>query len=85
MADGATGVFVHPLPLILYSIVKPVTDRTAGSDNGALHVLAGATRIGALGKITVLTVLLTSHGAGPAVLIAVLPHAAANTYLALTV
>ena len=60
-------------------MVKFVTAATVGKVNAALHVLAGAVMVGAVGKITTLTVLLIVQPAGPVVPAAMLPQAAAVT------
>ena len=63
-----------------YSAVNPATAGTAViSANLVLHVLANATTVGAAGKITTLTVLLTAQEPLPTVLAAVVPHAAVKT------
>lgn len=69
---------------ILYSTVNPAMAGTAGNVKGALQVLVGDVMIGAVGKITTLTVLLSAHAPKPGVLAAVAPHTALSTYLALT-
>ena len=69
-------------PSILYSTLNPVTAVTVGKVNADAHVPAGAVIVGAVGKITTLTVLLTPQVEVPAVPAAVAPHIAAVTYLA---
>lgn len=66
-------------------MVKFVTAATVGKVNAALHVLAGAVMVGAVGKITTLTVLLVAHAPVPAAPAAVPPQVAAKTYLAVIV
>ena len=72
-------------PSILYSTLKPVTAVTVGKINADAHVPAGSVIVGAVGNITTLTVLLTPHEPGPAVLVVVLPQAAVRKYSATTV
>jgi len=84
--EGTMGELVNaPTKSILYSTVKPGTAGTFGRVNAVLQVLGGDVRIGADGKITTLTGLLIPHAPGPIVVTVVEPHAADNTYLAVTV
>ena len=69
-------------PLILYSTVKPAIAVTVGKLNAALHAFVGAVMIGALGKITTLTILLDAHVPVPGVFAGVVPHADVSTNLA---
>ena len=80
------GVFVphDPPSSKLYSIVKPAT-AAGGVTVIAPHPAFTTGAVGAVGKITTLTVLLDSHATGPAVPAIMLPHAAVKTYLACTV
>jgi hypothetical protein len=72
-------------PSILYWTLNPVTARTVGNVNAALHVLAGDVIAGAAGNITTLTVLLVPQTPVPGVNAAVVPHADCRTYLAVIV
>jgi hypothetical protein len=64
---------------MLYSTLKPLTALTLGKVKADAQVLAGALRIGAFGKITTFTVLLTPHKPVPAVPAAVPPQVEVNT------
>ena len=70
---------------MLYCTLNPATDVTGGSVRAALQVFVGAVITGAVGKITVLTILLTPHDPNPVAFAAVAPHAAVSTYSALIV
>ena len=71
---------------MLYNVVNPPTVVTAGSIKAALQVFDGAVIAGAVGKITVLTILLTPHNEDEDVAFAaVAPHAAVSTYSAVIV
>ena len=65
--------------------MKPATGGTAGKLNMDAHVFAGAEITGAVGKITILIVLLIPHVAGPVAPAAVEPHADVSAYWARTV
>ena len=82
---GIAGETAKDPPSILYCTLKPATDGTFGKLNAALHVFAGAVIVGAVGKITTLTVLLGPHDPLPTVFAAVVPHAAVSTYRAVIV
>ena len=69
---------------MLYSTLNPLTAVTLGSVKADAQVFAGALMLGALGKITTLTELLTPQEPVPAVPAAVAPQAAAKTYRAVT-
>ena len=73
------GAAENALPSILYCILNPGTEVTAGKVKAAAHVLPGVARTGAIGKITTLIVLLVAHKPGPVVPATVLPHVAART------
>ena len=64
---------------MLYSISKPFTAVTLGSVKAEPHVFVGAVIIGALGKITTFTMLLTPQEPVPAVPAVVAPQVAAST------
>jgi hypothetical protein len=64
---------------MLYSTLKPPTALTLGKVKAEAQVLAGAVRLGAFGKITTLTVLLTPHKPLPAVPAVVPPQVAVST------
>ena len=71
---------------MLYCTLNPATDVTGGSVRAALQVFDGAVIAGAVGKITVLTILLTPHNEDEDVAFAaVAPHAAVSTYSAVIV
>ena len=70
---------------MLYNVVNPATVVTVGSIKAALQVFIGAVITGAVGKITVLTILLTPHDPNPVAFAAVAPHAAVSTYSAVIV
>ena len=70
---------------MLYSILNPVTAVTVGKVNAEAHVLAGAVKLGAVGNITTLTVLLAPHAPVPVVPAVVLPQSAVSTYLVIIV
>ena len=53
-----------------------------GKANADAHVLVGAVITGAVGKITILTVLLAAHEPVPAVPVNVVPQSVCNTYRA---
>jgi hypothetical protein len=67
--------------LILYSTENPETGVTEGKVNEAIQVATGIEIIGAAGKITALLAPLCAHAAGATVLAAMVPQAAAVTYL----
>jgi hypothetical protein len=64
---------------MLYSILKPLTVLTLGKIKADAQVLVGILRLGAFGKITTFTVLLTPHKPVPTVPAAVPPQVAVNT------
>ena len=67
---------------MLYNVVNCATVATVGSIKAALQVFVGAVITGAVGKITVYTILLKPHDPGPVAFTGVFPHAAASTYCA---
>lgn len=67
---------------MLYSILKPVTDDTAGNTNEEAQVFTGGDITGAEGNMTTLTMLLEAHDPGPAVPAVILPQAVLVTYRA---
>ena len=69
---------------MLYSTLNPLTAVTLGSVKADAQVFAGALILGALGKITTFTKLLTPQEPVPPEPAAVEPQAAANTYRAVT-
>jgi hypothetical protein len=64
---------------MLYSTVKPLTALTVGKVKAEAQVFAGAVMLGAFGKITAFTVLLTPHKPVPAVPAVVAPQVAVST------
>ena len=78
---GIAGEDENAPPSMLYCTVNPETAVTVGRVNAALHVLADAVSVGAVGKITTFTVLLDPHEPGPVEFAAVLPQADVSTYL----
>ena len=76
---GTVGLAANASPSMLYSTLKPATVLTVGKLNAEAQVFAGAVIVGALGKITTLTVLLLPHAPVPAVPAAVAPHVEVNT------
>jgi hypothetical protein len=73
-----------------YSTVNPITGVTAGKVNIALQELAGCAKVGAVGKMTTLTVLLAAHAPDPGVPAKITfsgdsPQSAVKTYLEVTV
>ena len=79
MGDGA-----YTPPSILYCTVNPDTAGTVGKVKAVLHVLEGATIVGANGKITTLTVLLLPQAPVPVAPASVLPQVLVRMYLATT-
>jgi len=76
---GTVGVCAYVPPSMLYSTLNPLTAVTVGSVKADAQVFAGALMLGALGKITTLTELLTPQEPVPAVPAAVAPQVAAST------
>lgn len=72
-------------PSILYSTLKPLIAATVGKFMLVLQVLAIVARVGAAGKITTETVLLSPQIPVPEEFAAVVPQVEVNTYLAFTV
>ena len=73
------GEAENPPPSMLNSAVKPATADTVGKVNAEAQVLVGAEILGAVGKITTLTVLLFAHEPVPAVPAEVLPQVEVST------
>jgi len=71
--------------LILYSTENPETGVTEGKENEAIQVATGIEITGAAGKITAFVDPLSAQATGATVLAGMVPHAAAVTYLVLTV
>jgi hypothetical protein len=64
---------------MLYSTLNPETAVTEGSVNAEAHVGAGSVMTGALGNMTVLTVLLAPQRPEPGVPAVMVPQSAAST------
>ena len=76
---GIVGLAAYSPPSTLYWMLKPATAGTVGKTKADAQVFAGAVIVGALGKITTLTVLLLPQSPVPAVPAKVGPQSAANT------
>jgi hypothetical protein len=70
---------------MLYSMLNPATGATVGRVNAEAQVGAGSVITGAVGNITVVTILLPAHDPVPGVPAVIAPQLAERTYLACTV
>ena len=76
---GIVGLAPNAPPSMLYCTLKPLTAATLGKLKADAQVFVGAVIVGALGKITTLTVLLDPHAPVPAVPARVAPQVEVNT------
>ena len=76
---GIVGLVPNAAPSTLYWILKPDTATTVGKVKADAQVLLGAVNVGASGKTTTCTVLLTPQALVPAVPARVAPQVAVST------